>query len=89
LQNNWPNAPCTGTESCAAAKWDSCEQTNAVNLNFLISPDQKVKLMATDSTTELGYTIGRLEVNIDNTWGTVCGDKFDQAEAAVACKQLG
>ena len=34
-------------------------------------------------------TAGRLEVFINNQWGTVCDDSFGIAEATVACHQLG
>ncbi len=32
---------------------------------------------------------GRLEIYINNQWGTVCDDGFQQTEAERACRQLG
>lgn len=32
---------------------------------------------------------GRLEVCINNAWGTICGTQFDSRELKVACSQLG
>lgn len=46
--------------------------------------DGKVRL--TNGSTELE---GRLEICINNVWGTVCDTKFDSTEAAVVCRQLG
>ena len=34
-------------------------------------------------------TLGRVEVKINNEWGTVCGTDFTKNEAVVICKQLG
>lgn len=32
---------------------------------------------------------GRLEVSLDEQWGTVCSDGFDVNDARVVCKSLG
>jgi len=32
---------------------------------------------------------GRVSVFYNNTWGTICGDGFDDTDAQIACNMLG
>ena len=56
---------------------------------FTLSLAQQLKLgplrLRNGSTTHNG----RLEVNNNGVWGTVCDDGFGLAEAKVACRELG
>ena len=42
------------------------------------------RLVGNDTARE-----GRLEISYNGVWGTVCDDRFDNTDAAVACYTLG
>jgi hypothetical protein len=46
-------------------------------------------LRLVDTVDVYGFTTGVVQVYIDGAWGTVCNQGFEQADAQVACKQLG
>ena len=55
--------------------------TTAATLDlFQVTPDPQIRLV--------GGNGGRLEVLLDGSWGTVCGDYFSTLDSKVVCKQL-
>ena len=48
--------------------------------------DGDIRLIPYNSYSDL---IGRVEVCMNSTWGTVCSRWFDRADARVVCGQLG
>ena len=44
-------------------------------------------LVSATGVTSTGQ--GRLEINLNGRWGTICDDDFGASDARMACKQLG
>lgn len=77
------NVKCNGTElgllDCQY-RWNSnCSHTGDAGVSCLT-----IRLMDGYDESE-----GRVEVLIDNQWGTICDDNWDQNEATVVCRSLG
>ena len=50
--------------------------------------DGELRLSNSQRTFDHGYEEGRLEVCVNNAWGTVCDTGFNFLDATVACRQL-
>ncbi|XP_048579330.1 uncharacterized protein LOC5500862, partial [Nematostella vectensis] len=83
------NVTCTGAESslqsCSHSGWGtpSCDHATDVGVSC-IPVSSRVRLVGGRSPAE-----GRVEVQVANTWGTVCDSSWDLTEATVVCRQLG
>ena len=47
-------------------------------------PNGAIRLAGGQSTNE-----GRVEICVDNQYGTICDDNWDDRDAAVVCAQMG
>ncbi|KAK3600146.1 hypothetical protein CHS0354_012269, partial [Potamilus streckersoni] len=82
---------CVGTEAtlaaCRFSGWtiSNCDHTeDAAVICQQSTASVQIRLSGGSGPYE-----GRLEVNYNGTWGTVCDDSFDTKDGAVVCRQLG
>ena len=56
-----------------------------INYGLMAVPcnDRDIRLVTTYPQT------GRIEVCLNNSWGTICTNTWDNRDASVACRQLG
>uniref|UniRef100_A0A0L8G2E6 SRCR domain-containing protein n=1 Tax=Octopus bimaculoides TaxID=37653 RepID=A0A0L8G2E6_OCTBM len=83
------NIHCVGTESslfrCIHNGWGRTDCGHYEDASAACSViDHNVRLAGSSHLNE-----GRVELRINNVWGTVCDDEWDDRDAAVICRMMG
>ena len=55
-----------------------------MDISFTVCPEGGLRLVGGANASE-----GRVEVCVSSSYSTVCDDSWDEADARVACRQLG
>jgi hypothetical protein len=78
------NSQGTPTHRIAFTKIHVNGSVDLDNINGSIPYNEGIRLAG-----GANYKIGRLELFVNNQWGTVCNDAWDMRDTQVACRQLG
>uniref|UniRef100_A0A1X7U210 SRCR domain-containing protein n=1 Tax=Amphimedon queenslandica TaxID=400682 RepID=A0A1X7U210_AMPQE len=76
-------------EDCSVTHYtppSTCDVLDIVAVRCHNCTDGDIRIIPYGSITT---SVGRVEVCSDSSWGTICNDFFDHADAQVFCRQLG
>ncbi|CAL1541079.1 unnamed protein product [Lymnaea stagnalis] len=84
------NVTCNGNESSLSQckfndrlKLGNCSSAHSASVVCFRNSGVKYRLSGGSQTNA-----GRIEMAVDNNWGTICGRSWDNKDAKVACRQL-
>ncbi len=84
---NKPHYYDVGLECTNSSKLASIDCVYYYCLLMISHLGSSLRLLSSSGDTG-GYS-GRLQIYVNNTWGTVCDHIFGSLEAGIACRQLG